>query len=46
MIAAAAQSYQLRPYQTSLIAGVELHWAVYRRLLLQLPTGSGNARYC
>jgi|GEM_PF-6233169 len=46
MTATAVQSYQLRPYQTSLIAEVELHWTTYRRLLLQLPTGGGNARYC
>lgn len=43
---ATSQSYELRPYQDNLIAEVRLSWATYRRLLLQLPTGGGNARYC
>lgn len=39
---ATAPSYQLHPYQTSLIAEIDLAWLLCRRVLMQLPTGGGK----
>lgn len=36
------QSYPPRPYQEILDAEIDLAWTLYRRVLMQLPTGGGK----